>query len=114
MEQINPKELEAFIRMKEAEAANSAISQSDGMVIRKSEGNVPGVYVTAEQKLQDNFAQQVAMQNVPGLYGRQSDSNYFTSGQNMNTAPLPMANPNASVAEPVNITADESGRIIIY
>ena len=114
MEQINPKELEAFLKMKEAEAANASMSQSDGMVIRKSEGNVPGVYVSAEQKLQDNFAQQVAMQNAPGLYGRQADSNYFTSGQDMNVAPLPMANPNASTAEPVRITADESGRIIIY
>jgi hypothetical protein len=116
MENINPKELEAFIRMKEAEAANATISQSDGMVIRKSEGNVPGFYVTAEQRLQDNFAQQIAMQNAPGKYGKQGDRSGFgtASMADMNTRPVPMQNPNASTAEPVRITADETGRIIIY
>ena len=116
MNQINPRELEAFLKMKEAEAANAAISQSDGVVIRQAQGNVPGVYVSAEQKLQDNFAQQVAMQNVPGLYGQQGNPGYYGSSPlaNMNTAPVAMNNPNASVAAPVTVTADASGHIVIY
>ena len=77
MEQINPRELEAFMKMKEAAAANAAISQSDGVVIRQAQGNVPGAYVSAEQKLQDSFAQQVAMNNVPGLYGQSDNAGYY-------------------------------------
>ena len=116
MEQINPKQLEAFLKMKEAEAANAAISQSDGVVIRQSQGNVPGVYVSAEQKLQDSFAEQVAMQNVPGLYGQQGNPGYYgnNSVANMNYRPQVVYNPNASYEAPRNVTADANGNIVIY
>lgn len=116
MDQINPKELEAFIRMKEVEAANAAISNSDGVVIVKNEGNVPGSYITADQQLQDVYAQQVAMNNVPGLYGRQSDPGYYgpTPLADMNTVPQGITSPNTTVVEPRNITADANGNIIVY
>ena len=116
MEQINPRELEAFMKMKEAAAANAAISQSDGVVIRQAQANVPGVYITADQKQQDAYAQQVAMNNVPGLYNKQDDAGYYGnhSVANMNYRPQVVYNPNASYEAPRNVTADADGHIIIY
>ena len=116
MEKISRGELKAFIRMKEEAAANAAISQSDSVVIRKSEGNVPGVYITADQKQQDAYAQQIAMNNVPGLYGQSDNAGYYGnhSVANMNYTPQPAYNPNASYEAPRNVTADANGNIVIY
>ena len=116
MNQINPKELEAFIRMKEVEAANAAISNSDGVVIVKNEGNVPGSYISADQQLQDVYSQQVAMNNVPGLYGQQGNPGYFGPNQvaDMNYIPVPIQNPNYTVEPQRNVTADINGNIIVY
>ena len=116
MENINPKELEAFMKMKEAVAANAAISQSDGVVISQAQGNVPGAYISAEQKQQDAYAQQVALKNAPGLYGQQGNPGFYgnTPVADMNYSPQAVYNPNASYEAPRNVTADANGNIVIY
>ena len=115
-QQINPRELEAFLKAKAAEAANNAVSQSDGVTIQMNQGNVPGAYITADQKLQDSYSQQVALNNVAGLYGQQGNPGYFGPNQtaNMNYAPVPIQNPNYTVEPQRNVTADVNGNIIVY
>ena len=64
MEKIDPKMMEQYLRALEAETANSAISQSNGVTIYQSEPAAPGVYVATEQQAQDAYNKMLLQQQA--------------------------------------------------
>jgi len=113
MEQINPIELEAFLRAKEAEEANRAISQTDGVVIYQSEGNAPGVYIDAQQQQTDAYNRALIQEQAMNAYLAQ-DQRYIPRSVEAMQAPSAMAgNPNVTIVEPTRQTIDSNGKIII-
>jgi len=64
MDHINPKDLEAFLKAKERDAANAAISHSDGITIYQAEQDVPGVYVDSYQSVSDTYNQALMQQQA--------------------------------------------------
>jgi hypothetical protein len=117
MEQINPKDLEAYLKHRQAEEANRAISQTDGITIYQAEPDVPGVYVDSYQKATDAYNQ--------GLLQEQTANAYQTMNA-LSTRPLPYAtgldqfpsamagNPNVTIVEPSRQTVDNKGNVVIY
>ena len=106
---------QAIRRMMAEEAARAVpMSKSDQVVITQSQADVPGVYVSSDQKQQDAYAAMIA--NTGDGYGMQSYPPYFASQQaaDMNGVVKPVFNPNYQVVDPTTMTADSKGNIIIY
>ena len=92
------------------------MSQQDGVTITKSEGDVPGTYISAEQKLQDNYAGGIAAQQAQQTTGRQADPLYFLKTPDFNVAAqVASTNPNYKVVtEGQRQTVDANGNVVIY
>lgn len=106
---------QAIKRMMAEEAARAVpMSTSDQVVIRQSEADAPGVFISADQKQQDAYAAMLA--NTGEGYGMQSYPKFFASQQaaDMNGVVRPVYNPNYSVVDPTTMTADAKGNIVIY
>lgn len=114
MEQINPKELEAFLRAREQEEANKAISQSDGVNIYKSEGNAPGVYIDAMQQQTDAYNQALRQKQAMNAY-MQQPQRYIPGPTQLSQFPSAMVgNPNVTIVEPTSQTVGSKWNVAIY
>lgn len=94
------------------------MSRTDGVTMVTNQGDVPGVYISAEQKLQDAYAstplgqRQIQMQD-----GMQGQPSYYTGVADLN---LPFdvrttVSPNTTVVtEGQRQTARPDGTIVIY
>ena len=119
MEQaIDPKRLEQYLKALEAEEANQAISQSDGMVIRQAEADAPGVYIDQYQQAQDAYNQALLQQQSASAYQQQEQRHYAPPRANafdISIAEMAAGNPNYTVStEGQNVTVNESGHIVRY
>lgn len=106
---------QAIRRMMAEESARAVpMSTSDAVVIRQSEADAPGVYVSSDQQQQDVYAAMIA--NTGEGYGMQSYPQFFASQQaaDMNGVVKPVYNPNYQVVDPTTMTADAKGNIVIY
>ncbi|QNJ25189.1 hypothetical protein SynSYN20_00847 [Synechococcus sp. SYN20] len=92
------------------------MSQSDGVSITQSEADVPGSYISAEQKLQDKYAGGIAAQQAQQTSGMQADPLYFLKTPDHNVSVvMSSANPNYSVVtEGQRQTVDSNGNVVIY
>ena len=93
-----------------------AMSKTDGVTITKSEADVPGSYISAEQKLQDNYAGGIAAQQAQQTSGMQSDPLHFLKVPNHNVGvQMSSSNPNYKVVtEGQRQTVDSNGNVVIY
>ena len=92
------------------------MSQQDGVTITKSEADVPGSYISAEQKLQDNYAGGIAAQQAQQTSGMQADPLYFLKVPDHNIGvQMSSNNPNYKVVtEGQRQTVDANGNVVIY
>ena len=92
------------------------MSQTDGVTMQQFEPNVPGAYVSAEQKLQDAYSQNMTVQQVQETSGMQADPLYFLKTPDFNVAAqVASTNPNYSVVtEGQRQTVDANGNVVIY
>lgn len=118
MEQgINPKHLEQYLKALEAQEANAAVSQSDGITIRQSEADVPGFYVDQYQLQQDAFNNAQLRAQQAAAYLQEGPVNYSPPRANASTidiASMAQGNPNYRVVEPTNTTTNGQGHTVIY
>ena len=119
MEQaIDPKRLEQYLKALEAEEANSAISQKDGVVIRQAEADVPGVYIDQYQMQQDAYNQALLREQSANAYQQQENLHYApprASAFDISIAEMAAGNPNYTVStEGQNVTVNEAGHIVRY
>ena len=114
MEHINPRDLEAYLKHREAEEANRAISQSDGLTIYQSDPEAPGVYIDQYQEAQDAYNQALLREQSMNAYVQQpARSLPYASG--LSQFPSAMAgNPNVTIVEPTSQTIDSKGNVVIY
>ena len=92
------------------------MSTSDGSYRAESQPDAPGVYVSAEQQLQDNYSGGIAAQQAQQTTGMQSDPLYFlkTPDHNIGVV-MSSANPNYKVVtEGQRQTVDANGNVVIY
>ena len=119
MEQaIDPKRLEQYLKAGEAEEANRAISQNDGVVIRQSEADAPGFYVDQYQQAQDAYNQALLREQSANAY-QQQEQRYFAPPRanafDISIAEMAAGNPNYTVStEGQNVTVNEAGHIVRY
>jgi len=114
MDHINPKDLEAFLKAKERDAANAAISHSDGITIYQAEQDVPGVYVDSYQSATDAYNQALMQQQAITARTQQTNAT-IPFATRLTQFPSAMAgNPNVTVVEPTRQTVDEKGKVVIY
>ncbi len=119
MEQsIDPRKMEMVMKMLEAEQQNRAISQSDGIAVYQSEGDVPGVYIDQYQQSQDAYNKALLQQQTANAYQQQQNMYYAPPRADaFDTDPTmyAMGNPNYSVnTEGQNVTVNSNGDIIRY
>ena len=89
------------------------MSQSDGVTRREFEPDVIGSYESADQRMQDTFAQSpMAQRQMTG--GMQGMPEYFAGTADLNVPPVPTTNPNIRIEEPRYTTVDSNGNIVIY
>lgn len=82
------------------------MSTSDQVIIRQSQSDAPGVYISADQQQQDAYSQALTMQEqMAAMNGM---------GLASASAPQPIQNPNVRIeTEGQNITALADG-IVVY
>lgn len=114
MEQINPKELKAFMQAKERDAANNAISQTDGVTIYQAEQDVPGFYIDSYQQQTDTYNQALLQQQAMEARSQQTNATIpFATGMGQNPSAM-AGNPNVTVVEPTRQTTNSKGHTVIY
>ena len=119
MEQaIDPKRLEQYLKAVEAEEANRAISQNDGVVIRQSEADAPGFYVDQYQQAQDAYNQALLREQSANAYQTQEQRHYApprASAFDITIAEMAAGNPNYIAREEGSrVTVNEAGHIVRY
>ena len=91
------------------------MSQTDGVTMQQFDPNVSGAYVSAEQKLQDAYSQNVTAQQVQETSGMQADPLHFLKVPDHNVGvQMSSSNPNYRVAEPTRTTVNGQGHIVVY
>ena len=102
---VDTKQLEEVVRQSQAQALGNSMSRSDGMYIQKSEADTPGVYISQDQKMQDAYAQALAMEQQRNEQPVQQ-AYPVTPNHSLN-------NPNYRVVEsPQRVTVGPNGQII--
>ena len=119
MEQaIDPKRLEQYLKAVEAEEANRAISQNDGVVIRQAEADAPGFYVDQYQQAQDAYNQALLREQSANAYQQQANMHYApprASAFDISIADMAMGNPAYQVVtEGQRTTVNSNGDIVHY
>ena len=112
---LSDGQTKSILQMMTGKSAGNEMSSNDGVYIEQSEPDAPGVYISAEQQLQDAYAaspqaqrqMSSGMQGVPAYFGGTADLNIPVQVQT--------TNPNFRVeTEGQRTTVDSNGNIIIY
>ena len=118
MDQIDPRRMEQLLKMMEAEEANRAISQSDGLTMYQAEGDAPGVYIDQYQQSQDAYNQALLQQQTANAYQQQQNMYYApprADAFDVDVMAYAMGNPNYKVVEEGgNVTVNSNGDIVRY
>ena len=104
---IDTKQMDQAVRMQQGMELGNSMSFSDGMYIQRSEPDAPGVYISQDQKMQDAFAQELAMKDQRNE--RPTVRQQFIP----EIADITMGNPNyRTVAGPQRVTIGPNGQMI--
>ncbi len=102
---IDTNQMEQAVKMQQGMELGNSMSRSDGMYIQRSEPDVPGVYISQDQQLQDAYSQALAMK-------QQRDEQPVQQAYPV-TPNHSLNNPNYQVVEsPQRVTVGPRGEII--
>ena len=98
---IDTKQMEQAVKMQQGMELGNSMSSSDGIYIQRSEPDVPGVYISQDQQLQDAYSQALAMQD------QRNESPTARQQFVPEIADVTMGNPNyRTIAGPQRVTTD--------
>lgn len=94
---VDEQSVQAYAAMKRSTSQDVPMSSSDSVVIRQSQADAPGIYLSADQLAQQNYNNQIMsaqagmakMQQFPGPAVQTYNPNYRTEteGQNRTVKP---------------------------
>lgn len=91
------------------------MSQRDGVVMQKNEGDAPGVYVTAEQRAQDLYAASTVVRAQLQSAVQGTPAGFLPTMGDLNAGFVPVTSPNARVeTEGQRQTVKPDGTVVIY
>jgi hypothetical protein len=112
---LSDGQTKSILQMMTTKPAGNEMSSNDGVYIEQSEPDAPGVFISADQKLQDAYASSPQAQRQMSS-GMQGVPQYFAGTADLNIpVQVQTTNPNYRVeTEGQRRTVDQNGNVVIY